>query len=365
MSSLKDMVIRLLPLLLVWPSSAEVKEHKIKTQHRRSCTLSLVVAMLLLGTSVVAWATGNFATVTLPKGVSIQLPKNWVVLSNNQRITLDTFVESGLDLSGGQQQLSELPFAANYYDDRGNTIGILNVRYYPQLDLSQADARSATNQDVMELDTALKENMTKEMKAFGMSITSWNGTSKTEINRIAAFITEYRRASTKGSGDFQVRLVRVLAGDRSFTLTVSYLEPASIILKPIADRIISSLRLSGISDQKKITTSAPTSKRSDSSSVVPYLYGEQWGLVLVFSLIITWGIGLAPPLLIRFVFIRHPIGKGWAIGVVALFSLINLVLFSALRSQSKTHGALALVAFVSYAILRKGAKKHATPAQGR
>ena len=218
----------------------------MKTSLRPSWTPSLVVAVLLLGASMIAWATGNFATVTLPKGVSIELPKNWVVLSSNQRITLDTVVESGLDLSGVQQEASELPFAANYYDDHGKTIGILNVRYYPQLDLSQAYARSATNQDVKELDATLKENMSKEMKAFGMSIAWWGGTSKTEINGITAFVTVYRRAALTGSGDFRVRLVRVLAGDRSFTLTVSYLESASMILRPITDRIISSLRFAGI-----------------------------------------------------------------------------------------------------------------------
>lgn len=346
---------------MIFPLGKE--ERKMNIKHRLSWTLSPVFAMLLLCAPMFTWATGNFATVTLPKGVSIQLPKNWIVLSDNQRITLDTFVESGLDLSGGQQQSSEFPFAANYYDDRGNTAGILNIRYYPQLDLSQADARSATNQDVMELDKALKENMTKEMKSFGMSITSWIGTTKTEINGITAFITEYRRASMKGSGDFQVRLVRVLVGDRSFTLTVSYLEPASTILRPIAERIISSLRLSGISDQTIKTTSAPLIDRSGTSSIMSYLYGDQWGLVLVFSLILTWSIGLAPPLLIRFVFMRRPIGKGWAIGIVAIFWVINIVLFIALGSQSKAHGALLLVAFVSYAILRKGAKKQAVPAQ--
>lgn len=90
------------------------------------------------------------------------------------------------------------------------------------------------------------------------------------------------------------------------------------------------------------------------------LYGEQWGLVLLLSFLFTWSIGLAPPLLIRFAFMRRPLGKGWAIGVVAILWSFNIVLFTALGSQSKTHGALALAAFISYGILRKGAKNKGT-----
>lgn len=341
------------------PGRLGMKEHRIKMTLKRSRSLSLLMVVLLLGASMVAEATGNFATVTLPKGVSIDLPKNWVVLSNNQRITLDTFVESGLDLSGTSQEPSELPFAANYHDDHGNTIGILNVRYYPRLDLSQSDARGATSRDVQELDAALKENMLKEMKTFGMSITSWTGTSKTELNGITAFVTEYRRASLKGAGDFRVRLVRVFADDRSFTFTVSYLDSASMVLRLISDRIIGSLKLAGVAVPTSRDAHAPVHEIQRSSSVMSDLYGEQWGLVLLVSALITWSVGLAPPLLIRFVFMRRPIGKGWAIGLVALIWLFNIVLFTALGSQSKSHGALALVAFASYAILRKGAKKMA------
>lgn len=84
-------------------------------------------------------------------------------------------------------------------------------------------------------------------------------------------------------------------------------------------------------------------------------YGEHSGLVLLVSALITWGVGLTPPLLIRVVVMCHPIGKGWAIGVAGFFYICNLALFSALGSQSKSHFALYLVALASYKILRKDA----------
>lgn len=296
-------------------------------------------------------ATDNFVKINLPKGVSIELPKNWIVLSENQRITLDSVIESGLDLSGIEQESSELPFGANYVDDKGNTLGILNIRYYPQLELTQADARSVNTQDVRELDAALQEGMLLSMKTFGMKVTSWLGTQKTTINGITVFITEYRRNSLKRSGEFRVRLVRVLAGNKSFTLTVSYHEAAEFLLKLITDRIINSLNLEGVK-KVSIAESSPVGTKSQEPSLMTSLYGKQWGADLFLSFLFTWGIGLAPPLLIRFIFMRRPIGKGWAIGIAGLFWVFNIMLFTALGSQSKTHGALALVAIISYMILR-------------
>ena len=311
------------------------------------------VALLLLSS---AQATDNFVSIKLPKGVSIELPKNWVVISKDQRITLDTMVESGLDLAGIEQENSDLPFAANYYKN-GKTVGIINNRYYSNLELTQYDAQQATNQDIKELDAALKENMVKSMSAFGMSILSWEGTKKTTINGITAFVTEYHRKALKGTGAFRVRLVRVFAGKRSFTLTVSYSENEAFFLKTITDRVISSLKLTGIKKASAVTSQVSANTTSNTNSVMSQMYGESWGATLLISALFTWGIGLAPPLLIRFLFMRRPIGKGWAIGTAAIFWFINIIIFTALGSTSKTHTALFLVAWASYAILRKGHKK--------
>ena len=318
--------------------------------------LSLFISLVMVLFLTSAYATDNFVKIKLPKGVAIELPKNWVVISKDQRITLDTMVESGLDLAGIDQENSDLPFAANYYKN-GKTIGIINNRYYSDLELTQYDAQQATSQDVKELDAALKESMVKSMSAFGMSVLSWEGTKKTTINGITAFVTEYHRKALKGTGAFRVRLVRVFAGKRSFTLTVSYSENEAFFLKTITDRVISSLKLTGIKKVSVTSSQVSENTTSNTDSVMSQMYGDSWGVTLLVSALFTWGIGLTPPLLIRFLFVRRPIGKGWAIGTAAIFWFINIILFTALGSTSKTHAALFLVAWASYAILRKGHKK--------
>jgi len=92
---------------------------------------------------------------------------------------------------------------------------------------------------------------------------------------------------------------------------------------------------------------------------MPELYAEQLGLTLLDVFLIASGIGLAPPLLIRFVLVRRPIGKGWAIAVAALFWAVDFVLFSALGGQSRTYGAFFLIAIISYLILTAGKKDKA------
>jgi len=76
-------------------------------------------------------------------------------------------------------------------------------------------------------------------------------------------------------------------------------------------------------------------------------------LTIEASIVLTWGIGLAPPIVIRYAILKRPMNKWPAIGTCAAFWFFNVILFTALGSKSKTHAALTLIAFVSYWILRK------------
>ncbi|MBN2182244.1 MAG: hypothetical protein JW715_10045 [Sedimentisphaerales bacterium] len=107
--------------------------------------------------------------------------------------------------------------------------------------------------------------------------------------------------------------------------------------------------------QDKWSGTGTTSSTVD--SIMEDVWGEYWLLSLIISVILTWVIGLTPPLIIRFVIARRPLSKSFSITLVVLFCFFNIVLFTILGSQSKTHAALFLVAFVSYAILRKGWRK--------
>ena len=91
-------------------------------------------------------------------------------------------------------------------------------------------------------------------------------------------------------------------------------------------------------------------------SVSEIAFGEYWWLTLIFSALLTWGVGLLPPVLVRFVFVKKSLSKKSAILFVSVFWILNLIFFIAIGSQSKAHAALFLVAWASYTILHKGYK---------
>ncbi len=184
----------------------------------------------------------NFIQIFLPKNVSIKLPKNWTIISKNNMVTLDSAIEASLDLSNNEQVKSTLAFASNYYEN-SKTMGMVNIRYYPEYKISQNDINNLSEQEIKELDEILKEEIIKSSEIFKFKILSWNGTKRQIVNGIYTLITEYHRSSaiTKNT-EFRVRLVKVLNKEKSFTLTTSYNTKRNIFLEPITDRIISSIK---------------------------------------------------------------------------------------------------------------------------
>ena len=202
--------------------------------------LILLFSILLLSSYSVK-AESNYRTVNLPKGVSIDVPINWQVMSNNQRITLDAYVETLYEPLD-----SDFPFAANYFNEYGKVDALLNIRYYPWIEITQKEVISATSDEVEYLDSVLHENILLSMKAVDGKILSWHGTKKEYINGVMTLLTEYRRYSGISTSDARVRLVRVINGTKSFTLTVSYNDTlqSSFLMEGITNRIIESLSLS-------------------------------------------------------------------------------------------------------------------------
>ena len=209
---------------------------------RNSASLCWLLGVALFLCMGITNAAGNFIPVRLPKSVTVELPKNWTALTNNQRITLDSWVEAKIEARGMADATHDLAFAANYYDDQGKTAGMFNIRYYPNLDVTQSEARAANASDVKELDAVLRQDVVPGVEMAGGRLLAWVGTTKQSINGATAFVSEYRRSSPQG-GSFRARLVRFFNAQKSFTITISYREDQDYFLRPICDRIISSIRI--------------------------------------------------------------------------------------------------------------------------
>jgi hypothetical protein len=201
--------------------------------------LTFYISCLILFISTLpAWSASNFVRVPLGNGASIEVPKNWVVLSGNRRTTIDAFVEA----KGYRQTESTLSFAANLYDDHGNTAAMVNARFYPDNPITQTEAKRAKSADLKEVDLEIRKAAEAPLKAMGGSVLNWYGSKMQVINGLYVLVHEHQQSTTGGTGVIRVRGVRVWRSPRSFTVTLSYRERDAIMLLPIIDYMTNSLR---------------------------------------------------------------------------------------------------------------------------
>ena len=200
-------------------------------------------------TTTVLLCTGVFAgeahkRLYLQKGISLEIPRSFQLLSDNKKIDLTAFADTLYD---DGPRLNVLNLAANHYDDEGHTDSLVNLRFYPKNPYSQMHPKV-----LRYLDDELKELELSTMKEIynstnsipGMKITEWNGVSVQEIGGLMAVVTDYRR-SIKGDSS-RVRLIMFHNLKDSFHMTISYddKEDDSFMLKAITDGIVNSLSVS-------------------------------------------------------------------------------------------------------------------------
>lgn len=207
-----------------------------------SCSTLWVLLLSLWLVAVPVLAANPFTRIALQHGVSFSIPRNWVILTDNTRTTLDASVAA----KGMGTTSSDLAFAANLYDDQRNVLAMVNVRYYPGQTVTQAQIRAMTTADFAEVETYMKEEMIKAAHLSGFSILGWDRVARTTINGAHALTYGYRRSAmpqVANKSPMRSRYIRVLNGARSFTLTVAYREDQAALIAPICEAIKSSMRV--------------------------------------------------------------------------------------------------------------------------
>lgn len=202
--------------------------------HRRRSLLALFVASL-----APAQAASIFIRVPLGRGASIEIPKNWEALSGSQRTTIEAFVEA----KGFRQVESSLSFAAKLFDDSGKTLATLEARYYPENKFVQSEAQALTPADVQAIDVEVRKSVEASLKSMGVSLIEWYGSKIERINGLYVYVHEQQHSGVAEIEPIRMRGLRVWASPRSFTVTLSYRERQGALLRPIVDRMASSLRL--------------------------------------------------------------------------------------------------------------------------
>ena len=133
----------------------------------------------------------NFIRVPLGQGASIEMPKNWIVLSANRRVAIDTYVEA----QGFRQTESTLSFAAKVFDDQDKTMALVNARFYPDNAATQEQAKQVTASDIETMDAGIRKAAEAPLKSMGLRMTRWYGSKMQVINGLHVYVHEPPRNS--------------------------------------------------------------------------------------------------------------------------------------------------------------------------
>lgn len=199
--------------------------------------ICLIACLLILSTINSDSYASSFVEIKLNDGISFQLPRNWVILSDNNTITLNSFIESVLPVS------SKVSFQANLKDDMGNPL--TNVQIYRwKSKYLQENISSMSKEEIDDYDQLMSNNTQKELRQAGGEFTSWHGTKKLTINGLVVLVSEYSRltANEKPPGHFRVQVLRIYSGEQSFSFVISYHEETLLPLRVLVDKITSTLR---------------------------------------------------------------------------------------------------------------------------
>jgi hypothetical protein len=178
----------------------------------------------------------SFVKVELPQKISFQMPINWLVLSANKTITVDAFIESVLP-----KATSDLKFQANLKNDKAQPITTVQVHFWSS-EYQQSDIIEFSEADVVAYNHNMYLKITDELDMFNAQITSWIGTMKENINGLGILRSEYRRISVLLQGHVRVQILRAYCGQNSFSFVITYHEEEVLPLRPIIDKMISTLR---------------------------------------------------------------------------------------------------------------------------
>jgi hypothetical protein len=201
-------------------------------------SLSFLFALLPLQATY-AQSGSNFAPVTLPRGIELQIPKGWWLLSADHNRLIQTSVEAAMDLSGiGLPDGQETNLIAANSMPR-STYAAVRVDSTIPPSVSPSAFASITAADIRELQTEMRQNLQKLLPLQGNQLIEFFGSRIEKISGHPALVTEYRRTGPKGPVFVQIN--QVFTSSQEIGINLSYRESEVALWKPVVGKIRQSI----------------------------------------------------------------------------------------------------------------------------
>lgn len=172
----------------------------------------------------------KFATINLPLGLQVAVPKNWRILDGNLNTTIETASEAALQLSGNDIQTvrKQNLFRANSPLENTYAGIAINVS---DAELTPEQVRKASAGELAEMTSSLREVLPGILEQTGSSLIEMYSFEKKSIDGHPALFVSYLRNSSQGP--VLVRMTRLFIKNRMVSLNLSYRISEGTIWKPI------------------------------------------------------------------------------------------------------------------------------------
>ena len=206
----------------------------------RPRALSLLCFLVLLPfQTTYAQSVSQFSPVKLPRGIELQIPKGWWLLSADHNQVIQTSVEAAMDLSGiGLPDGQETNLIAANSMPR-STYAAVRVDSTIPPSVAPSEFASITAADIRELQIEMRQNLQKLLPLQGNQLIEFFGSRIEKISGHPAIVTEYRRTGPKGPVFVQIN--QIFTSSQEIRINLSYRESEVALWKPVVGKIQQSI----------------------------------------------------------------------------------------------------------------------------
>lgn len=211
-------------------------------QHGWTILLFLLTFPFSISSSATAESDSNFIHVRLPRGIELQIPKDWQLQGADYKKEVLTTAKSAIEQTGIEKSDGQLTNFVLANPDSKSTYAEIRVDSIIPPSIAPSMFSSITAADLRELQTAMRQTLTKLLTHMGSQMIDYHGVRLEKTSGYHTLVTEYRRAGPQGPVVVQVN--QIFTPAQCVIITLSYRESEKALWKTVIEKVRQSVVMS-------------------------------------------------------------------------------------------------------------------------
>jgi hypothetical protein len=183
----------------------------------------------------------RFAVVSLPLGVSIQVPKNWRPFGADLNATIETAGEAATKLAGIEMPAGQKVNLFRANSNPPTTYAGIAINASDS-EMSRADVLVATDAEIAELGSTMRQTFEQAFAKQDVQMIRFDGVRREIVDGHPSLVIEYVRSGPQGP--VVVQMTRLLIGEKEVSLNLSYRQSEAGLWKPVVAYMRSTFHVS-------------------------------------------------------------------------------------------------------------------------